>query len=50
MSDDEPPQSGKPPKSDARTAREARLAQALRDNLRRRKQGKTPSAPREEPD
>jgi hypothetical protein len=34
-----------PPKSAAREARDQRLAQALRDNLRRRKGVKPPPAP-----
>jgi hypothetical protein len=39
-----------PPKSAARQVRDARLAQALRDNLRRRKAVKTQGAPRETSD
>ena len=36
---DAPPESGGPPDGDPRGDREARLARALRDNLRRRKGG-----------
>jgi hypothetical protein len=39
-----------PPKPTASEAREQRLAQALRDNLRRRKGGKSPSPAKDEED
>jgi hypothetical protein len=42
-----PPDPKTPPKAEAQAKRQQRLAQALRDNLRRRKTAKTPGPPRE---
>ena len=45
----ESPQTGKPPKSIAKAAREARLATALRANLKRRKAATAPERSQGEP-